>query len=141
MSHVLKILYESTEKQGTNDKNFKGYSRKKDLGGEDGRRYIFLWMVDAQSIQIIWVIGVRPNLITWVVGVRPNLITWVVGVWLCGRGRNNIICQKKREVLSNLAKKRQINVFYVHTCPTISPVAGHSDIMGPLLSTWGKLYL
>ena len=25
----------------------KGYSRKKDLGGEDGRRYIFLWVVGA----------------------------------------------------------------------------------------------
>ena len=43
--------------------------------------------VGAESFQIIWVIG-----------VRPNLITWVVGVSLCGRGRKNIICQKKREV-------------------------------------------
>ena len=51
------------------------------------RRYIFLWVVAAESFQIIWVIG-----------VRPNLITWVVGVSLCGRGRKNIICQKKREV-------------------------------------------
>ena len=42
----------------------KGYSRKKYLGGEDGRRYIFLWVVGAESFQIIWVIGVRPNLIT-----------------------------------------------------------------------------
>ena len=107
-------------------------------------------MVGAESFQIIWVIGVRPNLITWVVGVcpnlitwvvgvRPNLITWVVGVSLRGRGRNNIICQNKREVLSNLAKKRQINVFDVPTCPTISPVVGHSNNVGPLLSTWGKL--
>ena len=62
-------------------------------GGEDGRRYIFLWVVGAESFQIIWIIG-----------VRPNLITWVVGVSLRGRGRKNIICQKKREVLSNLAK-------------------------------------
>ena len=31
------------------------------------------------------------------VAVRPNLITWVVGVSLRGRGRKNIICQKKRE--------------------------------------------
>ena len=44
--------------------------------GEDGRRYIFLWVVGAESFQIIWVIG-----------VRPNLITWVVGVSLRGRGR------------------------------------------------------
>ena len=51
-------------------------------------------MYGAESFQIIWVIG-----------VRPNLITWVVGVSLRGRGRENIIC-KKREVLSNLAKKR-----------------------------------
>ena len=53
-------------------------------------------MVGAESFQIIWVIG-----------VRPNLITWVVGVSLHGRGRKNIICQKKREVLSNLTKKRE----------------------------------
>ena len=57
-----------------------GYSRKKYVGGEDGRRYIFLWVVGAESFQIIWVIGVRPNLITWVVGVSPIRITWVVGV-------------------------------------------------------------
>ena len=43
--------------------------------------------------------------IIWVIGVRPNLFTWVVGVSLRGRGRKNIICKKKREVLSNLAKK------------------------------------
>ena len=55
----------------------KGYSRKKYLGWEDGRRYIFLWVVGAESFQIIWVIG-----------VRPNLITWVVGVSLRGRGRS-----------------------------------------------------
>ena len=58
-----------------------GYSRKKYLGGEDGRRYIFLWVVGAESFQIIWVIGFRPNLITWVVGFSPNLITWVVGIY------------------------------------------------------------
>ena len=52
-------------------------------------------MVGAESFQIIWVIG-----------VRPNLITWMVSVSLRGRGRKDIICQKKREVLSNLAKKR-----------------------------------
>ena len=61
----------------------KGYSRKKDLGGEDGRGYIFLWVVGVESFQIIWVIGVRPNLITWVVGI------------LLRRGRKNIICPKK----------------------------------------------
>ena len=60
-------------------------------GGKDGRRYIFLWVVGAESFQIIWVIG-----------VRPNLITWVVGVSLCGRGRK----KKREEFLSNLAKKR-----------------------------------
>ena len=32
-----------------------GYSRKKYLGGEDGRQYIFLWVVGAESFQIIWV--------------------------------------------------------------------------------------
>ena len=51
---------------------------------EDGRRYIFLWVVGVESFQIIWVIG-----------VRPNLITLVVCVSLCGWGRKNIICQKK----------------------------------------------
>ena len=55
-------------------------------GRGDGRRYIFLWVVGAESFQIIWVIG-----------VQPNLITWLVGVSLRGRRRNNIICQKKRE--------------------------------------------
>ena len=64
--------------------------------GKDGRRYIFLWVVGAESFQIIWVIG-----------VRPNQITWVVGISLCGRGRKNIICRKKREVLSNLAKRKR----------------------------------
>ena len=54
-------------------------------GGGDGRGYIFLWVFGAESFQIIWVIG-----------VRPNLITWVVGVSLRGRGRKNIVCQKKR---------------------------------------------
>ena len=48
------------------------------------RRYIFLWVVGVESFQIIWVIG-----------IRPNLITRVVGVSLRGRGRKNIICQKK----------------------------------------------
>ena len=56
-------------------------------GGEDGRRYIFLWVVGAECFQIIWVIG-----------VRQNLITWVVVVSLRGRGRKNFIFQKKREV-------------------------------------------
>ena len=60
------------------------------------RRYIFLWVVGAESFQIIWVIG-----------VRPNLNTWVVGISLCGKGRKNIICQKKREVLSKLAKRKR----------------------------------
>ena len=41
-----------------------------------------------------------------IIDVRPNLITWMVGVSLLAWGRKNIICQKKREVLSNLAKKR-----------------------------------
>ena len=52
-------------------------------------------MVGAESFQTIWVIG-----------VRLNLITWVVGVLLRGRGRKNIICQKREKFLSNLAKKR-----------------------------------
>ena len=65
--------------------NGRGYSRGG--GDEDGRRYIFLWVVGVEHFQIIWVIG-----------VRPNLITWVVGVSLGGSGRKNIICQKEREV-------------------------------------------
>ena len=59
----------------------KGYSRKKYLGGEDSRQYIFLWVVGAESFHIIWVIGVRPNLITWVVGFSRNPITWVVVIY------------------------------------------------------------
>ena len=73
----------------------KGYSRKKDLGGEDGRRYIFLWVVVAESFQIIWTIG-----------VRPNLISWVVGISLCGRGRKNIICQKKERIFIKSSQKK-----------------------------------
>ena len=56
------------------------------MGGEDGRRYIFLWVVGALSFLIIWVIR-----------IRPNLITWVVGISLRGRGRKNIICQKREK--------------------------------------------
>ena len=52
----------------------------------NGRRYIFLWVVPAERFQIIWVIG-----------VRPNQITWVVGISLRGRGRKNIICQKREK--------------------------------------------
>ena len=50
------------------DKNVKCYSRKKYLEGEEGKPYIFLWVVGANIFQIIWVVGVRKNLITWVVG-------------------------------------------------------------------------
>ena len=67
---------------------------EKNTWGEDGRQYIFLWVVGAESFQIIWVIG-----------VQPNLITRVVGVSLCGRGRKNIICQKKREVFIQSSQK------------------------------------
>ena len=58
------------------NRNTEGYSRKKYLGGEDGRQYIFLWVVGAESFQIIWVVGAESFQIIWVVGVRPNLITW-----------------------------------------------------------------
>ena len=51
-------------------------------------------MVGAETFQIIWVIG-----------VQPNLITWVVGISLRGRGRKEYYLLKKREVLSNLAKR------------------------------------
>ena len=33
--------------------------------------------------------------------------SWVVGISLRGRGRKNIICPKKGEVLSNLAKRKR----------------------------------
>ena len=56
----------------------KGYSRKKYLGGEDGRQYIFLWVVGAESFQIIWAVGAESFQIIWAVGVRPNLITWQI---------------------------------------------------------------
>ena len=35
-----------------------GYSRKKYLEGEEGKPYIFLWVVGGDIFQIIWVIGV-----------------------------------------------------------------------------------
>ena len=66
--------------------------------GKNSRRYIFLWVVGAESFKIIWVIGVRPNLITWV----P-----MVCVSLRGRGRKERIlsANKGEKFLSNLAKK------------------------------------
>ena len=69
-------------------------------GGGAGRRQAIYfsmggWLVCVERFQIIWVIG-----------VRPNQITCVVGISLHGRGRKNIICHKKREVLSNLAKRK-----------------------------------
>ena len=72
------------------------FQKKKDLGG-DGRQYIFLWVVGAESFQIIWVIGVRPNLITWVGGLRPNLITWVVGVSAAWKGKEQYYLPKKEK--------------------------------------------
>ena len=60
---------------------------------------------------------------------------WCFAAW---RGKKEYYLPKKRDVLSNLAKKRQINVFDVPTCPTIYPVVGHSNIVNPLLSTWGN---
>ena len=38
--------------------DIEGYSRKKYLGGEEGKGYIFLCVVGADIFQIIWVIGV-----------------------------------------------------------------------------------
>ena len=37
----------------------------------------------------------------------PTKSNWVVGISLRGRGRKNINCPKKREVLSNLAKRKR----------------------------------
>ena len=96
MTPQSQVKHSTTEPLRSHHKLVKmimGYSRKKYLGGEEGRRYIFLWVVGVESFQIIWVVGV------W-----PNLITWVVGISLGRRGRKNIICPKKGEVLSNLAK-------------------------------------
>ena len=41
------IIDETKLEAGQLDTTGKGYSRQKDLGGEDGRRYIFLWVVGA----------------------------------------------------------------------------------------------
>ena len=62
-------------------------------------------MVDAERFQIVWVIG-----------VRPNQITWVVGISLRGRGRKNIICQKKRSFIKSSQKKamRAETAIFVH---------------------------
>ena len=69
-------------------KSGKGYSRKNTWGGggggrrgEDGRRYIFLWVVGAESFQIIWVIGVRLNQL----------------VFRCVEGEKRILSAKKRK--------------------------------------------
>ena len=67
-------------------------------GGKGGRRYIFLWVVRAERFQIIWVIG-----------VRPNQITWVVGISLRGRGKKNIICQK-REKFYHISPKESVEL-------------------------------
>ena len=60
-----------------------------------------------QAIYFLWVVGGESFQIIWVIGVRPNLITWVVGISLHGRGRKNIICPKKGEVITNLAKRKR----------------------------------
>ena len=69
----------------TRRKNQLGLFQKKIPGGEEGRRYIFLWVVGAVRFQIIWVIGVRPNQITWVVDI--SLV----------EGEERILSAKKRE--------------------------------------------
>ena len=74
---------------------FRAFPENNSWEGKTAANIYFLWVVGAESFQIIWVIG-----------VRPNLITWVVGISLRGRGRKNIICQKKGEVLSNPAKRK-----------------------------------
>ena len=119
----LILDYESQQKY-YKVQNHKGYSRKKYLGGEDGRRYIFLWVVGAESFQ-------------------------VMGRW-CGKFSNYMgrWCSTESNYMGGwLAKKRQINVFDVPTCPTISPVVGHSNIVGPFCgfpwvetSTAGRVY-
>ena len=63
-----------------------------------------------------------------------------MGLW-CGKFSNYMghWCSTESNYMGGwLAQKRQINVFDVPTCPTISPVVGHSIIVGPLLSTWGN---
>ena len=58
-------------------------------------------MVGAERFQIIWVIG-----------VRPNQITWVVGISLRGRGRKNIICQKKERSFIKSNQKKALSLAY-----------------------------
>ena len=74
----------------TRDSHFfhsKGCSRKKYLGGEDSRRYIFLWVVGAESFQIIWVVGVRPNLITFC-----GRVPWLYQYWPGGSMLFVVLC-------------------------------------------------
>ena len=51
--------------------------------GEDGRHYIFLWVVGAERFQIIWVIGVR----------QIKLHGWLV--FRCVEGEKRILSAKK----------------------------------------------
>ena len=70
----------------------KGYSRKKYLGGEDGRRYIFYgWLVRKviklygslvfDQIEITVIETLPTPRADMNVGFSPNLIIWVVGIY------------------------------------------------------------
>ena len=67
---------------------------KKNLGGEDGRRYIFLWVVGAESFQNIWVIGVH---------VSNYMGGWNFAVW---KGKKEYYLPKKeRSFIKSCQKK------------------------------------
>ena len=61
MTIFASFFYFSKWAYSISAQSIKGYSRKKYLGEGrergDGRRYIFLWVVGAESFQSIWVIG------------------------------------------------------------------------------------
>ena len=58
-----------------------GLFQKKIPKGEEGKQYIFLWVVGVDIFQIIWVIGVWKNLITWVVGFYLKISYWhLIGI-------------------------------------------------------------
>ena len=60
---------------------------------------------------------------------------WCFAAW---REKKEYYLPKKERSFILSSQKPPINVFDVPTCPTISPVVGHSNIVGPLLSTWGN---
>ena len=46
---------------------FEGYSSKKRMGGRDGSRYFFGWVVVSWENLFVWVVVLWENILAWVV--------------------------------------------------------------------------